>query len=145
MTSDLQRVCVNAFECGVGELVEARAEDGSLGDVGTLKGSHDLIGPRRRLDVRPQWACVGSGHAVPARSQIDRWKCGLKGFCDFFGCARRLRDELVGGKDVGMGNVADVSPVEKVGVIANLEVRPALLEDFGETRHRLPVPFTFDW
>ncbi len=44
---------------------------------------------------------------------------------------------------MGIGNVADVSPVEKVGVIADLEVRSALLEDFGKARHRLPVPWTF--
>ena len=82
---------------------------------------------------------------MAARGHINRWKRSVEGFGDFFGCARRPQDELVSGKDVGVGNVANVSPVEKVGVIADLEVSLALLEDFGKANYRLPIPFTFDW
>ena len=82
---------------------------------------------------------------MPARGQIDRWKRGLKSFNDLIGGARCVGDKLVGGKDVGIGNVTDVSPVEKVGIIADLEMGPALLEDFGKARYRLSVPRTLDW
>jgi len=41
-----------------------------------------------------------------------------------------------------MGNDANVNPVEEAGVIADLEVGLALLEDFGEVGHHLPIPFT---
>lgn len=113
--------------------------------VGALKGRLDLVALCRRLNARPQRACGGSGHTVMARGQIDRRKRSLKGFCDLFGSARWLRDELVGRKDVGIGNVAHVGPVEKVGVIADLEMGPAFLEDFGKARYCLPVPWTCDW
>ena len=41
-------------------------------------------------------------------------------------------------------HIADVSPVEEVGVVTDLEVGTALFEDLGEARDRLPVTWTDD-
>ena len=53
-----------------------------------------------------------------------------------------MRDELVGCKDVRIRNVADICPVEEVGVVTNLEVRAALFEDLGEARDSLAVTWS---
>jgi hypothetical protein len=43
-----------------------------------------------------------------------------------------------------MRNIADVSPVEEVGVVADLEMSAALIEDLGEAQDHLPVTWTDD-
>ena len=43
-----------------------------------------------------------------------------------------------------MRNIADVSPVEEVGVVADLEMSAALIEDLGEAQDHLPVAWTDD-
>jgi len=45
---------------------------------------------------------------------------------------------------VGIRNIADVSPVEEVGIVADLEVGTTLFEDLGEARDCLPITWTDD-
>ena len=63
---------------------------------------------------------------------------------DHFRLAGRLWDdsELVGGKDVCIRNVADIGPVEEIGVVTNLEVRAALFRDLGEAWDSLAVTWS---
>ena len=41
-----------------------------------------------------------------------------------------------------MRNIADISPVEEVGVVADLEMGTTLIEDLGEAPDHLPVAWT---
>lgn len=50
-----------------------------------------------------------------------------------------MRNKFLGGKDVGVGDVADVSPIKEVAVVADLEVCLAVLEDLGKLRYRRDV------
>jgi hypothetical protein len=45
---------------------------------------------------------------------------------------------------VSICNVADICPVEQVGVVTNLEVRAAFFEDLGEARDSLAVTWSVD-
>ena len=51
----------------------------------------------------------------------------------------RGRDEFVCCKDMGVRDVAYVSPVEEVGVVSDLEVRLATLVDLVNPVHELTV------
>jgi hypothetical protein len=43
-----------------------------------------------------------------------------------------------------MRNIADISPVEKVGIVTDLEMSAALMEDLSEAPDHLPVTWTDD-
>lgn len=49
------------------------------------------------------------------------------------------RNEFLSGKDVRVCDVADVCPVEEVGVVANLKVCLAVFEDLGKLGYRSDV------
>ena len=139
LAGDVEWVFAGANESWLGELVKTRANDRLLGLVWTLKGSDDSIAPLGTLDVRTQWPCERRGHTLFAGSQVDRWQGGIQGPGDHFRRAGRLRDELISCEEMSIDNVADIGPVEEVGVVANLEVSAALFEDAGEVWDVLAV------
>ena len=71
LAGDLEWICAGAIECWLGQLVKARAYDGPLGCVGSLKGSDNGITVLGTLDVRSQWPCERCGDSMLARGQVD--------------------------------------------------------------------------
>jgi hypothetical protein len=126
LAGNVKRICAGAIERYLGQLVITRAYNGLFGFVVSLKGSDNGIAIFGTLNIRPQWPCERCGNTMLARGLVNGWQGGIKGPCDHFRRAGRLRDELVGCEDVCIRNVADIGPVKEVGVVTDLEVRAAL-------------------
>lgn len=113
------------------ELVEAVAtgEEGGVGLGGVLEGRVD-----RLLELEEGRRAVGRGREETARDVlVDGGDSGVERL------AGHLLVEALGGDEVGVHDVVDVGPVEEVGVVADLEVGLARLEDVEDSRESLTV------
>ena len=107
----------------------------------------DTTAFRGLLKYGTRRSCLRSGDTMVTRRESDRREIFIKCVC-FFGRQRQgLKgvsfwarvNEFVRREKVGVGDVLDIGPVEKIGVVPDLEMRLSTVVNFIQPLHDLPV------
>ena len=107
----------------------------------------DATAFRGRLKDRAWGSCLRGGDTVVTRRESNGREVSVKHFCFFNRQRQRLKgvsfrpriNELVRREKMGVGDVLDIGPIEKIGVVSNLEMSLPAVINFVEPLHDLPV------